>query len=46
MTTLKPWLSNSHDFPAMMDFSIDPERIDDLASYMLTLRSAKYRPEI
>lgn len=46
MDTLKPWLSNSHDFPAVMDFSIDPEQVDDLAAYMLTLKSVSYRPDI
>lgn len=44
--TLKPWLRNSHDFPAMMNFAIDPERIDELATYMLTLRDASYKPAI
>ena len=44
--TLTPWLRNSHDFPAMMNFAIDPERIDDLAVYMLTLKDPAYRPAI
>lgn len=44
--TLKPWLRNSHDFPAMMDFAIEPEQIDDLAAYMLTLKDPAYRPAI
>ncbi len=44
--TLKPWLRNSHDFPAMMNFAIDPEKIDELAAYMLTLKDPAYRPAI
>lgn len=44
--TLKPWLRNSHDFPVMMNFTIDPERIDDLAAYMLTLKDPAYKPAI
>lgn len=44
--TLKPWLRNSHDFPAMMNFAIDPERIDELAAYMLTLKDPAYKPAI
>ena len=46
LTTLKPWLQNSHDFPAMMNFAIEPEHIDDLAAYMLTLKNPSYRPII
>lgn len=46
MTTLKPWLQNSHDFPAMMNFTIEPQHIDDLAAYMLTLKDPAYRPAI
>jgi mono/diheme cytochrome c family protein len=44
--TLKPWLRDSHDFPAMMNFAIDPEKIDELAAYMLTLKDPAYRPAI
>ena len=46
LATLRPWLQNSHDFPAMMDFAIEPEHIDDLAAYMLTLKDPAYRPAI
>jgi mono/diheme cytochrome c family protein len=44
--TLATWLRNSHDFPAMMNFAIEPERIDDLAAYMLTLKDPAYKPTI
>lgn len=42
--TLRPWLRNSHNFPAIMNFEIAPDQIDALAAYMLTLRSPDYKP--
>jgi mono/diheme cytochrome c family protein len=42
--TLKPWLRDSHNFPAMMNFTIEPQQIDALAAYMLTLQRPDYRP--
>ena len=44
--TIKPWLHDSHNFPAMMDFAIPPGQIDDLAAYMLTLQRSDYVPAI
>jgi mono/diheme cytochrome c family protein len=44
--TLNYWLAHSHNFPAMMDFEIAPEQIDDLAQYMLTLRDESYQPPV
>ena len=44
--TLNSWLKNSHNFPEMMNFSIDDAHIDDLATYMLTLRDPNYRPPV
>lgn len=44
--TLTPWLQDSHNFPAMMNFAIAPGQIADLAAYMLTLRRDDYRPPI
>ena len=38
--TLSAWLRGSHNFPDMMSFSIDADRIDDLSAYMLTLRES------
>lgn len=46
LNTLNSWLHKSHDFPEMMNFTIDPAQIDDLARYMLTLRDPDYRPGI
>ncbi len=44
--TLKAWLRDSHNYPGQMDFEIDAKRIDELAAYMLTLKSPDYRPAI
>jgi len=43
LSTLSSWLRNSHDFPAMMNFTIDSAEVDDLANYMLTLKDPGYR---
>jgi mono/diheme cytochrome c family protein len=42
--TLGSWLRNAHDFPRVMNFEVEPARIDDLTAYMLTLRSNDYTP--
>jgi mono/diheme cytochrome c family protein len=44
--TLGPWLRDSHNFPAMMDFAIAPDQIDDLAAHMLALQRSDYTPPI
>tara|TARA_R110000824_G_scaffold104214_6_gene247336 strand:+ start:5873 stop:6274 length:402 start_codon:yes stop_codon:yes gene_type:complete len=44
--TLQAWLRDSHNYPGQMDFEIDAKRIDELAAYMLTLKSPDYRPPI
>jgi len=36
--TLRAFLLDSHNFPAMMNFEVAPAQIDDLADYMLTMR--------
>lgn len=38
LETLKAFLRDSHNFPQVMEFDIDPDQIDALAAYMLTLR--------
>lgn len=42
--TLSGWLRNAHNFPEVMDFTIEDANIDDLSAYMLTLRDPNYRP--
>ncbi|RVQ68778.1 hypothetical protein EKN06_00650 [Croceicoccus ponticola] len=44
--TITPWLRNSHNFPDMMNFAIDPAEIDNLAAYMLSLQNRNYVPRI
>jgi len=44
LQTLQPWLRDSHNYPAVMDFRIEPRHIDDLAAYMITLRKPGYTP--
>ena len=43
--TLRQFLSDSHNYPAAMNFSVDRARIRDIAAYMLTLRKPNYRPQ-
>ena len=44
--TLEPWLRDSHNYPEIMNFAIEPRQIGDLATYMLTLKNPAYRPPI
>ena len=44
--TLRQFLRDSHNFPGAMNFRVEPEQIDDLADYMLTLQTPGYRPPI
>lgn len=41
--TLASWLKDAHNYPEEMDFDLDPEQVDLIASYMLTLRSPDYQ---
>ena len=44
--SLTQWLNNSHDFPREMYFALPEEKVDDLVSYMLTLRREDYQPMV
>jgi mono/diheme cytochrome c family protein len=44
--TLRTFLRDSHNYPGAMNFTIAPGESDDLADYMLTLKSRDYRPDI
>ena len=44
--SLRQYLRNSHNFPAAMNFTLARRDLNDLSTYMLTLRRAKYRPGI
>jgi len=42
--TFAAFLTDAHNYPAAMDFKVDPAAIRDVAAYMLTLRKPGYRP--
>jgi mono/diheme cytochrome c family protein len=44
--TLETFLRDSHSFPGQMEFEIDPAKIDDLTTYMISLRRPGYNPQI
>lgn len=44
--TLSTWLRSAHNYPAEMDFGLDPSKADDLAAYIVTLKEENYRPSI
>ena len=41
--TLASWLRDAHNYPEVMDFDLDQPQVDDIADYILTLRSDDYR---
>ncbi len=42
--TLLAWLTDAHNYPEVMDFDLDPPQVEDIADYILTLRSEDYKP--
>ena len=40
--TLVSWLTNAHNYPEDMDFDLEPTQAEDIADYILTLRSNDY----
>lgn len=44
-TSLAAWLAEAHNYPEDMDFTLTKPQIDQIASYMATLRKAGYVPE-
>jgi len=44
--TLRQYLRDSHNYPAAMNFTVEPAQIDDLADYAVTLKRADYKPDI
>ncbi|MGE8140444.1 c-type cytochrome [Novosphingobium sp. NPDC080210] len=44
--TLRNFLRDSHNYPAAMNFTVEPGQVEDLTAYVLTLRKADYKPEI
>ena len=44
--TLSSWLRDAHNYPEEMEFYLEGPEVDDLVTYMLTLRDPAYRPAI
>ena len=42
--TLEQFLRDSHNYPEAMNFKVEAARIRDLATYMVTMKKAGYRP--
>ena len=45
MFTLRQFLSDSHNYPAAMNFTVERARIRDIAAYLVTLKKPNYRPQ-
>lgn len=45
-TTLRRYLSNSHNFPEAMQFTVTQQQMRDLSDYIITLRHSGHRPAI
>jgi hypothetical protein len=41
--TLVTWLTNAHNYPEVMDFDLDQPQVEEIADYILTLRSEGYK---
>jgi len=42
--TLRAFLRDSHNYPAAMNFRVDPRRIRDLSNWIITMRRSGYKP--
>jgi cytochrome c2 len=42
--TLRPFLRDSHNYPAAMNFRVERGEIDDLSEFIVTLKKQGYRP--
>ncbi|MGB3807374.1 MAG: hypothetical protein WA936_09255 [Erythrobacter sp.] len=42
--TVRAWLVNAHNYPEVMDFDLERDRVEQVTDYMLTLRRDDYRP--
>lgn len=43
--TLSRWLTDAHNYPEQMDFDLGPEKVEEVARYMITLQREDYEPE-
>jgi mono/diheme cytochrome c family protein len=44
--TLSWWLRDAHNYPAEMEFYLEPDEVEELVAHMLSLRDQNYRPAI
>lgn len=42
--TLTVWLTDAHNYPEEMDFYLEDDEIDQLVSYLLSLKDSDYHP--
>lgn len=42
--TLRQFLSDSHNYPVVMDFKVEANQVADLSEYIVTLKRPDYRP--
>lgn len=42
--TLSYWLRDAHNYPEAMDFDLEGSHVDELTTYILTLRDPDYEP--
>lgn len=44
--TLTAWLRDAHNYPEVMDFDLEKPQVEEIAAYILSLRSKDYHPPI
>lgn len=42
--TVRAWLVNAHNYPEVMDFDLNRDHVDEVATYMIKLRRTDYVP--
>ncbi len=42
--TIRAWLINAHNYPEQMDFDLTRDRVEEVSTYMITLRRRDYVP--
>jgi len=44
--TLRTWLIDAHNYPEEMDFELNRPQIEELVTYMMSLKRSGYEPSI
>lgn len=42
-TSLHRFLTDAHNYPEVMDFDLEPQHVDELTDYMITLKDPHFR---